>query len=70
MRSSSVAAETDTGVFETSPESFDPSTIRFITVVVDEDLFDLAAGAYLKARAALQAADTSAPLSAGEGDEA
>lgn len=68
LRATAVAAESDTGEFETSPSSFDPSRIRFVSVVVDEDLFELAAAAYLKARAALQEVEADASVEAGEGD--
>jgi hypothetical protein len=60
LRTAEVAAVTDTGEFETEPASFDPSRIRFMTIVVDDDLFDLAASAYLKARAGLQTPEAEA----------
>ncbi len=62
LRPTALMNEDDTGVFETEPESFDPSRIRFLTISVDDDLFDLAAGAYLRARAALNPVEDNGAL--------
>jgi hypothetical protein len=70
LRAAAVAAATDTGEFETSPESFDPSRIRFISIIVDRDIFELAAEAYVKARAAVQRIRGEAPVQSDEGSVA
>lgn len=52
LRPSSVAAETDPGVFRDNPTSFAPAPIRFVTIVVEQDLFDLASDVFARARSA------------------
>lgn len=51
VRMSSVEGENDAGEFRSSPDDFN-SPIRFISVLVNEDLFDLAAEVYRLAREA------------------
>jgi hypothetical protein len=51
VRSAAYEGAQDAGNFEADPGSFAPHPIRFHSVIVDDDLFKLAAQAYMKARA-------------------